>query len=97
MKVNSTIFFFLSFVQETVIWQLPKGGSLVKNQSAMRGLCLIPGSERSPEEGNENPLPFLAWEIPWTTSPVSYSPWCPMDSVTKKPTIQTQPECCTPW
>ena len=26
----------------------------------------IPGSGRSPGEGNGNPLQYLAWKIPWT-------------------------------
>ena len=30
---------------------------------------LIPGSERSPEEGNSNPLQYCAWKIPWTEEP----------------------------
>ena len=30
---------------------------------------LIPVSERSPGEGNGNPLQFFAWEIPWTEVP----------------------------
>ena len=29
----------------------------------------ILGSERSPEEGNDNPLQYLAWRIPWTEEP----------------------------
>ena len=29
----------------------------------------IPGSERSPGEGNGNPLSILAWRIPWTEEP----------------------------
>ena len=33
---------------------------------------LIPGSGRSPREGNGNPLNILAWEIPWTEEP---GPW----------------------
>ena len=28
-----------------------------------------PQSERSPGEGNGNPLSILAWEIPWTEEP----------------------------
>ena len=35
---------------------------------------LIPGSGRSPKEGNGNPLQYLAWKIPWTEEPVG-SPW----------------------
>ena len=30
---------------------------------------LIPGSGRSPGEGNGNPLHYFAWEIPWTEEP----------------------------
>ena len=29
----------------------------------------IPGSGRSPGEGNSNPLRILAWRIPWTEEP----------------------------
>ena len=29
----------------------------------------IPGSERSPGEGNGNPHSILAWKIPWTEEP----------------------------
>ena len=29
----------------------------------------IPGSGRSPGEGNGNPLQFLAWKIPWMEEP----------------------------
>ena len=35
----------------------------------------IPGSGRSPGEGNGNPLTILAWTIPWTRSLADYSPW----------------------
>ena len=35
-------------------------------------LGLIPGSGRSPGEGNGNPLQSLAWKIPWMEE---YSPW----------------------
>ena len=30
---------------------------------------LIPGSGRSPEEGNGNPSSVLAWKLPWTEEP----------------------------
>ena len=30
---------------------------------------LIPGSGRSPGEGNGNPLQYSAWKIPWTEEP----------------------------
>ena len=29
----------------------------------------VPGSGRSPGEGNGNPLSILAWNIPWTEKP----------------------------
>ena len=32
-------------------------------------LGLIPGSGRSPGEGNGNPLRTLAWKIPWMEEP----------------------------
>ena len=34
----------------------------------------IPGSERSPGEGNGNSSSILPSEIPWTKEPVGYSP-----------------------
>ena len=46
------------------------GGSAVKNLPANAGRAsLIPGSGRSPGEGNGNPFSILAWEIPWTEKP----------------------------
>ena len=30
----------------------------------------IPGSGRSPGEGNGNPLQYFAWRIPWTEEPL---------------------------
>ena len=46
------------------------GGSAVKNPPANAGaMGLIPGSGRSPGEGNGNPLHYSAWEIPWTKEP----------------------------
>ena len=43
---------------------------VVKNPPANAGdLGSIPRSERSPREGNGNPLHILAWEIPWTEEP----------------------------
>ena len=43
---------------------------MVKNLSTIQEtLGLIPGSERSPGEGNSNPPSILAWRIPWTEEP----------------------------
>ena len=38
------------------------------------GPASIPGSGRSPGEGNGNPLQYLAWKIPWMRSLLGYSP-----------------------
>ena len=47
------------------------GGSVVKNLPASAGdLGSIPGSERSPGEGNDNPLHYSCLGIPWTEEPV---------------------------
>ena len=45
------------------------GGSVVKNPPANEDVGLIPGSRRSPGEGNGNPLRILAWKIPETEEP----------------------------
>ena len=43
------------------------GGSVAKKPLAnVENRDSIPGLERSPEEGNGNPLHILAWKIPWT-------------------------------
>ena len=43
---------------------------MVKNLACKAGdLDLIPGSGRSPGEGNGNPSSILAWRIPWTEEP----------------------------
>ena len=40
---------------------------MVKASAYKEGdLGSIPGSGRSPGEGNGNPLHILAWKIPWT-------------------------------
>ena len=49
------------------------GGAVVKNPPANAGgtrdVGSIPGSGRSPREGNSNPLQYSLWEIPWTEEP----------------------------
>ena len=43
---------------------------MVKNLPANVGnVGSIPGSERSPEQGNDNHSSILAWEILWTEEP----------------------------
>ena len=52
---------------------------MVKNQPVNVGdtgdAGLIPGSRRSPEVGNGNPLSIFAWKILWTEEPGGHSPW----------------------
>ena len=46
------------------------GGSEVKASAFNAGdLDLIPGSGRSPEEGEGNPLQCSSWRIPWMEEP----------------------------
>ena len=45
------------------------------NSGDARGAGLNPESERSPGEGNGNPLPYSCLENPWTEEPGGYSPW----------------------
>ena len=46
------------------------GASDGKESACSAGdLGSIPGSGRSPGEGNGNPLSILAWRIPWTEEP----------------------------
>ena len=35
----------------------------------IRDVGSIPGSGRSPGEGQGNPLEYLAWRLPWTEEP----------------------------
>ena len=64
-------------------WRIPWAFQVVvvvKNPSANVGEgrhdSSMPGSRRSPEEGNGNPLIIPAWKIPWTEKPGGlYSPW----------------------
>ena len=58
-----------------VWWGFPSGSG-VKNLLTNAGdSSLIPGSRRSPGEGNGNPRQcVLAWEIPWTEEPAGLQP-----------------------
>ena len=38
-------------------------------ETDVRDAGSIPGSGRSPGGGNDNPLQYLAWRIPWTEEP----------------------------
>ena len=43
--------------------------NLPTNAGDIRDGGSIPGSGRSPGGGHGNPLPILAWRIPWTEEP----------------------------
>ena len=62
MRKNSTLNFLLS-----IVMGFP-GGQVVKNPPASAGgtrdIGLIPGSGRSPREGNSNPLQYSCLENP---------------------------------
>ena len=45
------------------------------NAGDVRGVSLIPGSGRSPEEDMVTHTSILAWRIPWTEEPGGSSPW----------------------
>ena len=52
------------------------GGSAVKKLTANAGdMGLIPGSGRSPGEGNGNPLQYSCLGNPMDRSLAGYSPW----------------------
>ena len=46
------------------------GGSVVESLPAnTRDVGLIPRLVRSPGDGNDNPLQYSCWGIPWTEAP----------------------------
>ena len=65
------------------------GGSAGKESACNVGdLGSIPGSGRSPGEGNGNPLQYLAWTVPWTEEPAGYSTWGQKElDMTEQPTV----------
>ena len=53
-----------------VLTSSPAGGAEVKASACNVGdLGSIPGSGRSPGEGNDNPLQYSCLRIPWTEEP----------------------------
>ena len=63
-SIRVDVFFYLLEVSICASY-LPAVGSVVKNPCANAGdEGLIPGSERSPEEGNGNPLHYSCLENP---------------------------------
>ena len=68
------------------------GGSGGKASTCNAGnLGSIPGLERSPGEGNGNPLSILVWKIPTTEEPGGlYSPWGRKESDTTERLTHTR-------
>ena len=61
---------------------LPGGSDGKESACNAKDSGLIPGSGRSPEEGNANPLQYSCLEISWTEEPAGYSPWVHKESDT---------------
>ena len=70
---DSSLFLPMLYLMIHQIWSQTDGVSLVaqsKESACIEGnVGLMPGFGRCPGEGNDNPLQFLAWEIPWTEEP----------------------------
>ena len=83
VKGNKTLILVTRLGSESIYERVTQGlvvfpyGSAVKNPPANAGdTGSIPGSGRSPGEGNDNLLPcILAWEIPWIEKQAGYSLW----------------------
>ena len=74
--LNENKYTYLIYVLYPFIYIAEKGfpgGTVVKNLLPSTGdrgdMGSIPGSGRSPGEGNSNPSRLLAWKIPWTEEP----------------------------
>ena len=65
------------------------GGSVSKESACNTGdtgdMGLIPGSGRSPGEGNGNPLQYSCLGNPWTEEPIPRVPRVRHNSATKPP------------
>ena len=56
-------------IHAQIYWSFP-GDSVVKNPPTSAGdVGLIPGSGRSPGDGNATYPSIFAWDIPWTEEP----------------------------
>ena len=79
----------------TNMWDFPGGLACNARHTEFR----IPGSGRSPGEGNGNPFQYLAWKIPWTNKPGglqstgSQKSWTQLSDCASKP---QRPVCGPP-
>ena len=72
--LSVSLFFFLNFLGYVIYIPGFPRGAVVKNMPANAGgtgnMGSVPGSGKSPGEGNVTHSSILAWEIPWTEEPV---------------------------
>ena len=68
--MSQNIFLVFSSMSSMVLYLGFPGDIVVKNLPFNAGDAgSIPGSERSPGEGNDNPLHYSCLGIPWTKEP----------------------------
>ena len=71
---HQVVVFLLAPIHPFVSWaagaDFPGGSDSKASAYSVGDPGSIPGSGRSPGEGNGNPLSTLAWKIPWTEEPV---------------------------
>ena len=66
-------FYFLPYFVFSILG-FPGGSDSKESACNTRDLDSVPGSGRSPEEGNGYPLHIVAWRIPWTEEPGRIQP-----------------------
>ena len=62
-------YLYIFLLNDTAIHTVLVVKNLSANAGDIRDMGLIPGSGRSPGEGNGNHSNILAWRIPWTKEP----------------------------
>ena len=66
-------FYFLPYFVFSILG-FPSGSDGKESACNTGDLDSVPGSGRSPEEGNGYPLHIVAWRIPWTEEPGRIQP-----------------------
>ena len=70
MLYENSLYFLINFCEPNIALGFPGGSDGKTSACNAEDLGLIPGSGRSPGEGNGNHSSTLAWEITWTEEPV---------------------------
>ena len=70
MLYENSLYFLINFCEPNTALGFPGGSEGKTSACSAEDLGLIPGSGRSPGEGNGNHSSTLAWEITWTEEPV---------------------------